>query len=57
MTLPSFCPLRGKPAEAVRNIAGHMFEMLCEACKRPCVVLMDDFMPLEQPDMKLDEGL
>jgi len=42
-TKPTHCPLCGGLVEAVRNISGHIWEMLCESCGVPCVVMVNDF--------------
>jgi hypothetical protein len=39
---PAFCPLCGSSVEVVRHVTNNLFEMMCERCKLPCVVLSND---------------
>lgn len=44
---PEYCPGCGSRVEVVRHIVSNMFELMCEACGEPCIVMVNDFIKIE----------
>lgn len=40
--MPRFCPLCGAGVEVVRHVVSNVFEMMCERCGFPNVVMVND---------------
>jgi len=55
-TPPSFCPMCGEATEVVRHIDANVFEMLCENCKHPSVVIVDDHVVFGLPYLNNDSA-